>query len=89
MYGNPDQDLNKLWWDLVEKYQEIRRPEGRDAPDYAAKIHIVESAGLLSQLHDGPTLRLAGPPRDRPRSARRRRSRPRRFTWATRPPVSS
>ena len=43
LYGNPDQDLNKLWWDLVEKYQEIRRPEGRDAPDYAAKIHIVEA----------------------------------------------
>ena len=21
MYENPDQDLNKLWWDLVEKYQ--------------------------------------------------------------------
>jgi peptidyl-dipeptidase A len=41
LYGNPDQDLNRLWWDLVEKYQEIRRPEGRNAPDYAAKIHIV------------------------------------------------
>ena len=23
LYGNPDQDLNRLWWDLVEKYQEI------------------------------------------------------------------
>jgi peptidyl-dipeptidase A len=43
LYGDPDQDLNKLWWDLVEKYQEIRRPEGRDSPDYAAKIHIVEA----------------------------------------------
>ena len=21
MYENPDQDLNKLWWDMVEKYQ--------------------------------------------------------------------
>jgi peptidyl-dipeptidase A len=41
MYENPDQDLNKLWWDLVEKYQMLHRPEGRDAPDYAAKIHIV------------------------------------------------
>jgi len=43
MYANPDQDLNKLWWDLVEKYQLIRRPEGRNAPDYASKIHIVSS----------------------------------------------
>ncbi|MCE5267459.1 MAG: M2 family metallopeptidase, partial [Planctomycetaceae bacterium] len=41
LYANPDQDLNKLWWDLVEKYQELKRPEGRDEPDYAAKYHIV------------------------------------------------
>lgn len=43
MYENPDQDLNKLWWDLVEKYQLVTRPEGRDAPDYASKIHIVSA----------------------------------------------
>src|SRR5262249_13810577 len=41
MYENPEQDLNKLWWDLVEKYQMVKRPEGRDQPDYASKIHIV------------------------------------------------
>jgi peptidyl-dipeptidase A len=41
LYGNPDQDLNRRWWELVEKYQEIRRPEARNAPDYASKIHIV------------------------------------------------
>lgn len=41
LYENPDQDVNKLWWDLVEEYQELRRPEGRDAPDYASKIHVV------------------------------------------------
>jgi peptidyl-dipeptidase A len=40
MYENPDQDLNKLWWDLVEKYQEVKRPAGRNAPDYGSKIHI-------------------------------------------------
>lgn len=40
MYGNPDQDLNKLWWDLVEKYQLLKRPEGRNEPDWATKIHI-------------------------------------------------
>lgn len=39
-YENPDQDLNKLWWDLVERYQMLRRPEGRSAPDYGSKIHI-------------------------------------------------
>ena len=41
LYANPDQDLNKLWWDLVEKYQEVKRPAGRNEPDYASKIHIV------------------------------------------------
>lgn len=41
MYENPDQDLNKLWWDQVERYQLLRRPEGRNAPDYGSKIHII------------------------------------------------
>lgn len=40
MYENPDQDLNKLWWDLVEKYQMLKRPEGRNEPDWASKIHV-------------------------------------------------
>ncbi len=40
MYKNPDQDLNVLWWDLVEKYQMMKRPEGRNEPDWATKIHI-------------------------------------------------
>jgi peptidyl-dipeptidase A len=43
MYENPEQDLNKLWWDLVEKYQMVKRPDGRSAPDYASKIHICVS----------------------------------------------
>jgi peptidyl-dipeptidase A len=41
LYKNPDQDLNKLWWDIVEQYQFVKRPEGRNAPDWATKIHIV------------------------------------------------
>jgi peptidyl-dipeptidase A len=43
MYENPAQDLNKLWWDLVEKYQGLKRPAGRNQPDYASKIHIVSA----------------------------------------------
>ncbi|MCS6849806.1 MAG: M2 family metallopeptidase [Gemmataceae bacterium] len=43
MYEDPGQDLNKLWWDLVERYQQVRRPPGRNAPDYASKIHIVSA----------------------------------------------
>jgi len=41
LYEDPEQDLNALWWNLVEKYQAIHRPEGRNAPDYASKIHVV------------------------------------------------
>lgn len=40
LYANPDQDLNALWWDTVEKYQLIKKPEGRKEPDWAAKIHF-------------------------------------------------
>jgi len=40
LYAHPDQDLTKLWWDLVEKYQFVKRPAGRTNPDWAAKIHF-------------------------------------------------
>jgi peptidyl-dipeptidase A len=40
MYADPDQDLNALWWNLVEKYQMLRKPEGRNNADWASKIHI-------------------------------------------------
>jgi len=43
MYENPEQDLSKLWWDLVEQYQMVKRPANRKAPDYASKIHIVSA----------------------------------------------
>jgi peptidyl-dipeptidase A len=43
MYENPNQDLNALWWNLVEKYQLMSRPEGRNSPDYGSKIHIVSA----------------------------------------------
>jgi len=41
LYYNQDQDLNELWWKLKERYQFIKKPEGRNKPDYAAKIHII------------------------------------------------
>ena len=40
LYANPDQDLNSLWWKLVEKYQFVKKPAGRNEPDWAAKIHF-------------------------------------------------
>jgi peptidyl-dipeptidase A len=43
LYENPDQDLNKLWWDLVEQYQMVQRPDNREMPDWATKSHIATS----------------------------------------------
>lgn len=40
MYENPDQDLNLLWWKLVERYQLIKKPAGRNNADWASKIHV-------------------------------------------------
>ena len=41
LYNNPDQNLNKLWWDTVKKYQGI--DFSRDKADWASKIHFVSS----------------------------------------------
>ncbi len=40
LYANPDQDLNALWWKYKEKYQLLKKPAGRNEPDWASKIHI-------------------------------------------------
>jgi peptidyl-dipeptidase A len=40
LYADPDGDLDTLWWDLVEQYQQVRRPDDRHQPDWAAKIHL-------------------------------------------------
>ncbi len=40
LYSDPEADLDSLWWDLVERYQLVDRPPGREEPDWAAKIHI-------------------------------------------------
>jgi len=70
MYEDPAQNLNKLWWDLVEKYQQVKRPKDRNEPDYASKIHICSAPvyyhnymmGQLfaSQVHHALTREVAG-----------------------------
>ncbi|MGF1470993.1 MAG: M2 family metallopeptidase [Rubrobacteraceae bacterium] len=41
LYAEPDRDdLNSVWWDLVERLQLVERPPGRDEPDWAAKLHV-------------------------------------------------
>jgi peptidyl-dipeptidase A len=65
LYANPEQDLDSLWWRMVEKYQLVKRPQGRDEPDWAAKIHFTIAPCyyhnyllgelLASQLHNHMT----------------------------------
>jgi peptidyl-dipeptidase A len=42
LYEDPDrEDLNALWWDLVEEIQLVQRPPERDGKsDWAAKLHV-------------------------------------------------
>ncbi len=41
LYESEDIDLNRTWWELVEKYQEIPAPDGRSQKnDWACKIHL-------------------------------------------------
>ncbi len=41
LYENPDQDLNKLWTEMTERFQLLDQPEGRDRADWASKPHFV------------------------------------------------
>ena len=62
LYADPDQDLNTLWWDLVEKYQFIKRPPGPSDAGWASKLHFTTAPCyyhnymmgelLASQLHN-------------------------------------
>jgi peptidyl-dipeptidase A len=40
LYRNPAQDLNQLWWYLVEKFQKIKSSGSANGYDWAAKVHI-------------------------------------------------
>ncbi len=64
MYEDPKQDLNALWWDLVQKYQGLKKPlpAATSRTMQRSKIHIcVALLRLLPQLHDGAVVRLASP----------------------------
>jgi peptidyl-dipeptidase A len=44
LYRDPNQDLNAVWWGLVERFQGLEAPERpANAADYAAKIHVVSA----------------------------------------------
>jgi peptidyl-dipeptidase A len=40
LYADPESDLDAIWWELVSRHQRVTPPDGRRAPDWAAKIHI-------------------------------------------------
>lgn len=40
LYENPQQDLNKLWWELVKDIQFVNPPEDTSYPDWASKMHF-------------------------------------------------
>jgi peptidyl-dipeptidase A len=40
LYADPDGDLDATWWELVARHQRVTPPDGRQAPDWAAKIHV-------------------------------------------------
>ncbi len=40
LYADPDQNLNTLWWDLVEKHQLLKRPPGPADAGWASKLHF-------------------------------------------------
>lgn len=39
-YRDPDQDQHNRWWDLVERFQLLRRPDGRKGADWLAKPDV-------------------------------------------------
>src|SRR5262249_45787063 len=43
LYRNPEQDLNRLWWQYVERFQKVAPPPGRDHADWASKVHLASS----------------------------------------------
>ena len=75
LYANPDQDLNHLWWDLVERYQLIKRPPGPPDAGWVSKLHFTTAPCyyhnymlgelLASQLHHHIVHRILGLESDR------------------------
>ena len=61
LYSDPDQDLNNLWWELVARYQLIKKPAGPVDAGWASKLHFTTAPCyyhnymlgelLASQLH--------------------------------------
>ena len=40
MYADPEADLDAIWWELIERFQGLKRPEVLPEGAWAAKIHV-------------------------------------------------
>lgn len=43
LYRDPEQDLNRLWWDLTQRFQMLSPPDSPNFPHWAAKTHVVSA----------------------------------------------
>ena len=76
LYADPDADLDTLWWDLVERYQLVHRPDGRARTRLGGEDPPRRRARLLPELPLRRAVRVA---------ARRHARDARRPAWSTAP----
>ena len=43
LYRDSNQNLNRLWWEYVERFQKVTPPPDRDQADWASKTHLATS----------------------------------------------
>ena len=43
LYRDSSQDLNRLWWEYVERFQKVTPPPNRNLADWASKNHLATS----------------------------------------------
>ncbi len=63
LYRDPEQNLNRLWWEFVERFQKVTSPPHRDLPDWASKSHLSTSPAyyqnyVLGELMASQVLRF-------------------------------
>ncbi len=59
LYRDPEQDLTSRWWELVERFQMVRRPEDRRLARLGGQDPRGVRPGLLPQLSSGRGSRVA------------------------------
>lgn len=57
LYADPEADLDATWWELVARYQMMRRPENLASAAWAAKYHIALSPVYYQNYELGHLIR--------------------------------